>query len=250
MSDIKTDTLSLAPSGVDILIVEDNKDLSMGLKNNLEIEGYSVSCAYDGEQGLAILTESSPKLIILDLMMPKLDGFGFLKAIDSIENRPMVLILSARDSEVDKVTGLRLGADDFVTKPFGLMELVARVEALIRRRHLSISEKLADAKSIKLGDVSIEPEPRQVFKDGNEVLLTPKEFDLLMELIAKRGQVVSRLDLMSKVWGHMSAVESRTVDTHIGELRKKLESKPAEPKLLKTIRKVGYRIEFDQVEFK
>ncbi|MCW8876510.1 MAG: response regulator transcription factor [Kangiellaceae bacterium] len=249
MSDIKVDSRINISREPDILIVEDNKDLSMGLKNNLEIEGYSVSCAYDGAQGLEMLTQSFPKLIILDLMMPRLDGYGFLKAIDSIENRPMVLILSARDSEVDKVTGLRLGADDFVTKPFGLMELVARVEALIRRRATNELENLSKAKSIKLGDVSIEADSRQISKNGNEVLLTPKEFDLLMELIAKRGQVVSRLDLMGKVWGHMSAVESRTVDTHIGELRKKLESKPAEPRLIKTIRKVGYRIEFDEVEF-
>ena len=228
----------------DILIIEDNKDLALGLKNNLEIEGYRVNCATDGITGVQALENMQPAVIILDLMMPNMDGFTFLKKIESIQPKPMILILSARDTEIDKVHGLKLGADDFMTKPFGLMELVARVEALIRRQlksaHIAPSN---DTQSIVIEDIEIKPLSRQVFKQGQEVGLAPKEFELLLRLINSRGQVLSRLTLMQQVWGHSAAVESRTVDTHVGELRKKLEDDSANPKFIKTVRKVGYRID-------
>lgn len=228
---------------VDVLIIEDNKDLALGLKNNLEIEGYQVSCAIDGMQGLAALKEQTPKVIILDLMMPNLDGYGFLQRIESATTKPMVLILSARDTEMDKVRGLRLGADDFVTKPFGLMELIARVEALIRRQEQLNSQPGRLEKIVQINNLKINLASRQVLKSGIEVELAPKEFDLLTKLLENRGQAISRLELMKQVWGHQAAVESRTVDTHIGELRKKLETDCSQPQLIKTVRKVGYRID-------
>ena len=147
---------------VDVLIIEDNKDLALGLKNNLEIEGYQVTCAIDGMQGLAALKEQTPKVIILDLMMPNLDGYGFLQRIESATTKPMVLILSARDTEMDKVRGLRLGADDFVTKPFGLMELIARVEALIRRQEQLNSQPGRLEKIVQINNLKINLASRQV----------------------------------------------------------------------------------------
>jgi DNA-binding response OmpR family regulator len=231
---------------IDILIVEDNQDLAMGLKNNLEIEGYRVHCAADGAIGLSLLKTHSPMLVILDLMMPNLDGFEFLKRVQRAQPRPMILILSARDSEIDKVNGLKLGADDFMTKPFGLMELIARVEALLRRQaKLSESNFGKNRTRLKVADIEVCLASRQVFKAAQEVELAPKEFDLLVHLLESRGQVLSRLELMKQVWGHLSAVESRTVDTHIGELRRKLESQGSQRQIIKTVRKVGYRIDND-----
>lgn len=232
----------------DILIIEDNKDLAFGIKNNLEIEGYQVECVTDGQKGLdklkVLQPDSYPQVILLDLMMPNMDGFEFLKQLQNLPDKPMVLVLSARDTEVDKVTGLRLGADDFLTKPFGLMELLARIEALIRRRHPETSiDKQPQVKTIKIDRLLINLTSRQVFLSEKEIELAPKEFDLLAELMSHPGEVISRLDLMSRVWGYSAAVESRTVDTHIGELRKKLEKEPANPEIIKTVRKMGYRID-------
>lgn len=228
-----------------ILIIEDNKDLALGLRNNLEIEGYQVACAVDGEEGLRLLDLLSPALIILDLMMPRLDGYQVLKALQKKTHKPLILVLSARDTEIDKVRGLRLGADDFVTKPFGLMELLARVEALLRRKitTLASSDDLGE-NTIYLDNIRIELLARQVFKSDVEVILAPKEYDLLINLLSHRGEAISRLKLMQDVWGYSSAVETRTVDTHIGELRKKLESDTSHPTIIKTVRKVGYRIDW------
>ncbi|WP_168204021.1 response regulator transcription factor [Aliikangiella coralliicola] len=228
----------------EILIIEDNKDLALGLKNNFEIEGYQVTSATDGLAGLAALEVCTPAIIILDLMMPNMDGFEFLKRIEKLTIKPMILILSARDTEIDKVKGLRLGADDFVTKPFGLMELVARVEALVRRqKKIGDEDSSSRADVFSMEDVTVCLRSRRVLKRGEEVELAPKEFDLLVKLFESRGEVVSRLTLMQKVWGHSAAVESRTIDTHIGELRKKLEADSANPKIIKTVRKIGYRID-------
>lgn len=229
---------------LDILIVEDNQDLALGLRNNLEIEGYSVECVYDGQQGIDFLSTQPVQLIILDLMMPNLNGYEFLKKMNSLADKPMILILSAKDTEIDKVTGLRSGADDFMTKPFGLMELVARVEALMRRKPDSPNDNNSKSPStLSILDIQIKQDARQVFKNSQEIILTPKEFDLLVYLLKNKGQVISRLALMKQVWGHCAAIESRTVDTHIGELRKKLECDPTNPKMIKTVRKVGYRID-------
>lgn len=222
-----------------ILIVEDNEDLAFGLRTNLEVQGYQVEVAADGPTGLEAACSSRPDLIILDLMLPGLDGFEVLKSLRQQDVCIPVLILTAKGNEIDKVNGLRLGADDYVTKPFGLMELIARVEALLRRAPRSTSD---DQQLTGFADIRIDPAARQVSRSGEPVELTPKEFDLLMALLRRNGAVASRLDLMGEVWGHQSAIISRTVDTHIAELRRKLEADPARPRHILTVRKSGYRL--------
>ena len=224
-----------------ILVVEDNADLAFGLRNNLEIEGYQVEVAQDGREGLAKARSTEPDLIILDLMLPEMDGFRVLSTLRG-ENRAFpVLILTARGEEGDKVRGLKLGADDYVTKPFGVLELLARVEALLRRAAPWAESE--EAAVYHFGDVEVNTATRLVQRAGEPVPLTPKEFDLLVALLQRGGAVVPRLDLMQDVWGYQASVLSRTVDTHIAELRRKLESNPASPAFILTARKVGYRLD-------
>lgn len=223
-----------------ILIVEDNQDLAFGLKTNLEVQGYEVALAADGPTGLRIAKEDSPALIILDLMLPKLGGIEVLKTLRSMKITTPILILTAKGNEVDKVLGLRLGADDYVTKPFGLMELMARVEALLRRTKPSTN---GPNSYFHFGNVEVRPDSQEVLRNGATVTLTPKEYGLLMALAHRNGAVASRIELMEEVWGHSSAVVSRTVDTHIAELRRKLESDPAKPRHITTVRKSGYRLD-------
>ena len=222
-----------------ILIIEDNKDLAFGLRSNLEMEGYEVRVADTGPEGLRQAKVYEPDLVVLDLMLPGMDGFDVLESVRESGLTMPVLILSARGEEVDKVRGLRLGADDYVTKPFGLMELLARIEAVLRRGESTASEM---AGTIRVRDLEICTATRSVRKNGEPVELTPKEFDLLLELLRNDGAVVSRIDLMKTVWGHASTIVSRTVDTHVAELRRKLEADPARPKLILTVRKAGYRL--------
>jgi DNA-binding response OmpR family regulator len=221
-----------------ILVIEDNADLAFGLRNNLEIEGYAVEVAADGAQGLGRARQTRPDLVILDLMLPGLDGFRVLSALRAAGSTIPILILTARGEEADKVKGLRLGADDYVTKPFGLMELLARVEALLRRTGATPAETV-----VRFGDVEVRPEPRTVTKRGRPVELAPKEFDLLMALWRRRGAVVSRPELLRGVWSYSEEAVTRTVDTHIGELRRKLEDEPSAPRHILTARKAGYRLE-------
>ncbi len=222
-----------------ILIVEDNQDLAFGLRTNLEVQGYSVSLAEDGPTGLELALAEPPDLIILDLMLPRLGGIEVLKKIRAAGSDIPILILTAKGNEVDKVLGLRLGADDYVTKPFGLMELMARVEALLRRSRPASGQS---ASVYRFGSIEIHTESQQVFKEGIAVNLTPKEYGLLLALVLRNGAVASRIELMGEVWGHASAVISRTVDTHIAELRRKLEPDPARPRHIITVRKSGYRV--------
>ena len=225
-----------------ILVVEDNADLAFGLRNNLEIEGYVVHVAADGPTGLAEARTRRPDLIILDLMLPGLDGYRVLKALREEGAEMPVLILTAHGQEADKVRGFRLGADDYVTKPFGILELIARVGALLRRASRPEREAASRARE-RFGEVEIDPSTRIVHRRGEPVALTPMEFDLLLALVRRRGAVASRLDLLHEVWGHSSAVLTRTVDTHIAELRRKLEDNPAEPRHILTVRKAGYRLD-------
>ncbi|HSK19985.1 MAG TPA: response regulator transcription factor [Longimicrobiales bacterium] len=224
-----------------ILIVEDNPDLAFGLRNNLEIEGYDISVAEDGLAGLREARSSRPDLIILDLMMPGLDGYRVLRTLRDEGNSTPVLILSAKGEEADKVRGFRMGADDFVTKPFSLLELLARVEALLRRS--SQDDRATSAQTFQFGDVRIDPAARRVTRRGEAVELTDREFSLLMALAGRGGAVASRQDLLLEVWGHRGTVLSRTVDTHVAELRRKLEDDPAAPRHLVTVRKRGYRLQ-------
>jgi DNA-binding response OmpR family regulator len=229
-----------------ILVVEDNADLSLGLRNNLEIDGYEVDVAEDGTTGLELARTVRPDLVILDLMLPGTDGFRVLRSLRTEGLTMPVLILTARGEEADKVRGLRLGADDYVTKPFGLLELLARVDALLRRatRAEPARGRDGDRRSVeRFGQVEVDPANRVVTLRGQPVELAPMEFDLLIALLRQDGDVVSRLALLREVWGYSEDVVSRTVDTHIAELRRKLEDDPSTPRHILTVRKAGYRIQ-------
>lgn len=219
-----------------ILVIEDNRGMAYGLRNNLEIEGYEVEIVHSGTAGLDRARATQPALIVLDLMLPGLDGFRVLRALRTEALTMPVLILTARGEETDKVRGLKLGADDYLTKPFGLLEFLARVEALLRRA------KGAVATAERIGDIEIDRATRTVRHCGQAVELTPKEYELLLALVDRNGAVVSRLELMRRVWGYADAVITRTIDTHVAELRRKLERDSAHPQLILTVRKVGYRL--------
>jgi len=222
-----------------VLVIEDNADLAYGLRNNLEIEGHEVLVAVDGPSGLQAATSSRIDLVILDLMLPGMDGFRVLKSLRESDQRTPVLVLTARSEESDKVRGLKLGADDYVTKPFGVLELLARVEALLRRREQSTGVRSLE----KFGEIEVDRGARTVKRNGDQVALAPRELDLLLALLDADGAALSRPALMDRVWGYQADVLSRTVDTHMAELRRKLEPDPASPRHLLTVRKVGYRLE-------
>ncbi len=226
-----------------VLVIEDNRDLAYGLRNNLEIEGYEVDVAEDGPNGLLRARTGAPDLIILDLMLPGMDGYRVLRALREEGRRTPVLILTARGEEADKVRGLRLGADDYVTKPFGVLELLARVEALMRRASVATSAPEAEPLVERFGDVEVQCASRTVMRHGQPVPLTPKEYELLLALIRRRGAVASRVELLTEVWGYSAAVLSRTVDTHVAELRRKLEDDLQAPRHILTVRKAGYRLQ-------
>ena len=223
-----------------ILVVEDNAALAEGLAYNLRHEGHDVRIAEDGERGLADAREWSPDLVILDLMLPRLVGYGVLAAIREERNDVPVFILSARGEEADKVRGFRLDADQYVTKPFGVLELLERVHSLLRRA-ASRAKPADDA--IRFGDVVVDVAARTVTRAGVPCTLSPKAFDLLLALVARGGRVATRQELLKEVWGYGAFVLSRTVDSHIAELRRKLEADPAHPKHIVTVWKVGYRFE-------
>jgi DNA-binding response OmpR family regulator len=224
-----------------ILIIEDNANLAFGLSRSLEGEGYEVRSAEDGTAGLALARSFDPHLILLDLMLPGIDGHTLLRTLRAEGNDTPVLILTARGEEADKVFGFRLGADDYVTKPFGLAELLARVAAILRRARTEGAHPVGPAE--RFGDVEVNPASRSVTRHGRAVALTPKEFDLLIALIRRRGAVADRLTLLREVWGHQAEVMTRTVDIHIAELRRKLEDNPAEPRHILTVWKAGYRLQ-------
>jgi DNA-binding response OmpR family regulator len=228
----------------DILIIEDSADIARGLRDNLEVEGYQVDIAADGEQGLARVRGRPPRLIILDLMLPRLDGMQVLRRLRDEGFEMPVLILSARAGEAEKVRGFRIGADDYVTKPFGLRELLARVDALFRRRRRLTSDDDADraVPPARFGDVEIHFESRTVMKGGNPLQLRPREFDLLAALARRANTVVPRRNLLDEVWSYDENVQTRTVDTHVVELRRKLEHDPANPRYIVTVRKAGYML--------
>jgi two-component system, OmpR family, alkaline phosphatase synthesis response regulator PhoP len=223
-----------------LLLVEDNADPAYGLRNNLEIDGHVVDTVETGEAALERVRHRAPDLIVLDLMLPNLDGYQVLRRLRADGHEMPVLILTARTQEADKVLGFRLGADDYVTKPFGVLELLARVQALLRRSRpaapVTTVERFGD-------DVEVDGSTRTVRRAGQSVAVTPMEFDLLVTLLRRRGAVASRIELLAEVWGHSSAVLTRTVDTHIGELRRKLEADPSRPRHILTVRKTGYRLQ-------
>lgn len=227
-----------------ILIAEDTRPIAQGIRSALELEGYEVRIAGDGLEALETIRSWQPRLIILDLMLPTVDGMQILRTIRSEGLTMPVLILSARSGEPEKVRGLRVGADDYLTKPFSLNELLARVEAHFRRESLTFQGRPAggpDA-NIEVGQLRVSASSRTATYGGHELVLRPREFDLLHALARRRGEVVSRTELLREVWGYELEVESRTIDTHIVELRRKLDQRSHGIPMILTVRKSGYRL--------
>jgi DNA-binding response OmpR family regulator len=220
-----------------ILVVEDDKAILMSLKDDLEFEGYEVATASDGKDGLKQASGGSFQLVVLDILLPGLNGFEVCKKLREADVKtPILMVTAAKTEEMDKVVGLELGADDYVTKPIGSRELVARVKAILRR-----ARKEDDLDDIfKFGDVEVDFKSHEVFKRGQEVHVTALEFNLLRFLIARRGQVVTRDQILDEAWGE-AVVAYRTIDPHIVHLRKKIEDDPARPAHILSVRGVGYR---------
>lgn len=222
-----------------ILIVEDDANLLETLKYNVRKEGYDAITAVNGVQALEIARREKPDLIILDVMLPKMSGLEVCRILRKETTAP-IMMLTARDDEIDKVAGLDMGADDYITKPFSMRELLARIRATLRRTEIqaSVSEE-----PLRLGDIEIDVSHHLITRVGETLDLTPKEFDLLVFLSKNRGLVFSREQLLEKVWGYDYAGDTRTVDVHVRWLREKIEANPNEPKRLMTVRGVGYKLE-------
>jgi DNA-binding response OmpR family regulator len=217
-----------------ILVIEDDASIRKGLELNLSVEGFNVISASDGSEGLALAKSRAPDVVVLDLSLPKLDGLSVLRAIRRTDTETPVLILSARGQEQSKVEGLSLGADDYITKPFGLAELLARVHAALRRAGRGTNTRL-------FGDVKVDLKARRVQKGGDEVELTAREFDLLRHFLLHPEIALSREQLMQAVWGIDYFGTARTVDNFIVRLREKLEDDPQNPHRFETVRGIGYR---------
>ena len=222
-----------------ILLVEDEKTLADTLRYNLEREGYSVIAVGDGVQALEHARADQPDLVILDVMLPRLDGFSVCRILRQESDLP-IMMLTARQDEIDRIAGLELGADDYVLKPFSLGELLARVRAILRRsdRRPSNNRQILEA-----GDLRIDTGSRRAWRAGQEITLSQKEFDLLVCLVRNHGIARSRDVLLERVWGYDFIGDSRTVDVHIRWLREKVEADPSKPAFIQTVRGVGYRFE-------
>ena len=220
-------------------MVDDEPTLVATLRYNLEGDGYEVLTADNGESALALARSKRPDLVVLDLMLPIIDGFEVCRLLRRDMSMP-ILMLTAKTEEVDKVVGLELGADDYVTKPFSMRELLARIRALLRR-----SEKVAEepAELVVSGDLELNPQSRTVARNGKVLPLRPKEYDLLAFLMFNRRHVYSREQLLDRVWGYDHAGETRTVDVHVTWIRQKIEDVPAKPTRLITVRGTGYRFD-------
>ena len=224
-----------------ILLIEDNPGFAEGLRQNLEFDGYRVTLAADVATSARAISADPPDLIILDLMLPDGNGYDVLRTIRERDSVTPVLLLTALSEEAHKVRGFRLGADDYVTKPFGLLELLARIESLLRRS-ASGSFAVVRLPPVRFGDVQVDRDHRKVTRAGVVVPLTPKEYALLAALIARNSAVVAREELLREVWGYDPEVVSRTLDTHLAELRRKLERDPHHPRHILTLPKQGYRL--------
>jgi DNA-binding response OmpR family regulator len=228
-----------------ILIIEDDISILKGLKDVLMFKSYEVLTATDGESGYEMAVEKNPDLIILDIMLPKMDGFTLCKKLRDAGNMTPVLMLTARGEEPDKVQGLDIGADDYVTKPFSLPELLARVRALLRRSPEEGKEK-KPPDSLRLGNVFLDFKKHEAYKEEVQLSLTPKEFGVLRCLAARAGDVVTRDELLDSVWGYEKFPTTRTVDNHLAQLRSKIEENPSAPRYLITVHGVGYRLVWDE----
>jgi len=225
--------------GKKVLVVDDEKKIVDIIAFNLEKEGYEVVKAFDGEQGLSLALKESPELVLLDIMMPKMDGFEVCKKIREKSQVPIIM-LTAKAEEIDKVLGFELGADDYVTKPFGVRELMARVKANLRRHDFSVSDELGSDNLMKFGDIAINNNRFEVLRNGEVIDLTRREFELIKFLATQRNQVFTREALLEKVWGYEYFGDVRTVDVTIRRLRSKIEPNPDKPIYILTKRGVGY----------
>ena len=233
-------------AGNKILVVEDDKTLLDVLRYNLLKENYLVVTAVDGVQALEVARSENPDLIVLDIMLPKLDGFEVCRILRREMIVP-ILMLTAKTEEIDKVVGFELGADDYLTKPFSLRELLARIRAMLRRVEMMKQEALSKQETvpsaIKIANLEVDPARHQVWRGGLALDLSPREFELLVFLVRNRGQVFTRDHLLERVWGYDYAGDTRTVDVHIRWLRQKIEDDPSRPEHLLAVRGVGYKFE-------
>jgi len=220
-----------------VLIVEDDDSMVAALRDGFEYEGYTVALARDGAAGLRLAAEAKPDVIILDVMLPKMSGLDVCRDIRKEGNTVPIIMLTARGQEIDKVLGLKLGADDYVTKPFGFLELMARVEAVIRRA----SGRAARLDAFEFGGIKADFRRGEVRRNGRLLDLSARELRLLQYFIERRGEVVSRERLLDAVWDYDSAPLTRTVDMHVAKLRKKIEDVPSEPRFLVTVHGMGYK---------
>lgn len=224
-----------------ILIVEDEPNMRLGLKDNLEFEGYQVDYAEDGETGLNNILEGDYNLVLLDVMLPKMSGFDVCKTVRKKGNNVPIILLTAKGEEIDKVLGLELGADDYVTKPFGLRELLARIKAILRRNESS-SQSQQKNSFISIGRIEVNFSSYNALENGLAVQMSHKEFEILSYLWNNRNSTVSRDDLLNNVWGYDESPTTRTVDNFILKLRQKIEKDPDHPKIILTVHGIGYKL--------
>jgi DNA-binding response OmpR family regulator len=222
-----------------ILVIEDDPGIQLSLKDEFESEGFKVSCTDDGLVGLEIIKQNPPDLIILDLMLPGQNGYEVCKTLRKEGNNVPIIMLTVKDQEIDKVLGLELGADDYVTKPYSLRELLARVRALLRRS----VERNSESTVFSVGEITFDTKKYEAIKFGKEIKFTTLEFQMLKLLHERRGQVVTREDFLTLIWGESNTVVTeRSIDSHIANLRKKLEDDPSDPEYIISVRRVGYKL--------
>jgi DNA-binding response OmpR family regulator len=220
-----------------VLIIEDEPNMVLGLKDSCEYEGYEVAVARNGKEGLEKATTEKPDIILLDVMLPLMSGIDVCRTLRTRGIETPILMLTARSQEIDKVIGLEVGADDYVTKPFSIKELLARIRAHLRRA----SKQVADIESFSFGDVELNFKKYAARKGGQALELSAREFEILRYLIRRRGEIVTRDQLLDEVWGYRSTPVTRTVDNHIARLRQKIEQDPSEPRHIITVHRIGYR---------
>ena len=221
-----------------VLVVEDDEAMAVALRDGFAYEGHEVTVARDGEEGLRMAREDNPDLMILDVMLPKMTGLEVCKLLRGEGSQLPIIMLTARGQEIDKVLGLKLGADDYVTKPFSFMELMARVEAVLRRTR---PNQDSQRPIYEFGDVVVDLSRHEATRDGQSMDLTPREFRLLGYFLEHQGEVVTREQLLDAVWGYDTIPFTRTVDTHIAKLRKKIEDDPSDPQHIITVHRLGYK---------
>jgi two-component system alkaline phosphatase synthesis response regulator PhoP len=221
-----------------VLIVEDDEAMSVALRDGFTYEGYAVTVAKDGEAGLHLATTAGPDLILLDVMLPKMTGLDVCRKLRTDGSGVPIIMLTARGQEIDKVLGLKLGADDYVTKPFGFMELMARVEALLRR---ASGKSGGRAETYRFGEVQVDFKKAEVRRKGKQIEMSARELRLLQYFIEHRGEVIPRERLLDEVWGYDETPMTRTVDMHVAKLRKKLEGRASHPEFLVTVHGMGYK---------